>query len=440
MVRLLFYLTRRFARLAQGIASVVFSAGVVVPLVLAHVGNPVWPEWQAQTAIFNVRIVDTAAGAVIDGQTVYIKDGRIAEIGPATLHPDWPRIDARNQYLLPGLIDVHAHLQSPVEVPAGFQFGYFVASMLRNLSPQRQVYLDGGITSIRDLGGSAAQGFALRASVEQHKVLGPRLFFVGRLVTSPHGHPVSTIWQDSMTKQGAILARDEETLLAGLNDNLRSDPDAVKFVHGTIGRAREELSADLLKKGIEWASQHHLISVVHAETAQEFEDAIGAGATGVEHAAYLQQVPDSLARLVAQHRPFVDPTFGEYAMDLTMRKLSPEENLHRMDCSYESALELRNAGARIVIGTDAPMVRYGSGFHDELAHFARAGFRPAEIVQFATINNAAYLGRASELGRIAVGFRADLILTKDNPLEKLDTMRQPVWTMLDGQIVSKSKE
>jgi imidazolonepropionase-like amidohydrolase len=244
-----------------------------------------------------------------------------------------------------------------------------------------------------------------------------------------------------MAKQGAILAWDEHSLFDGLNANLTvGPPDAVKFVHGTIGRAREELSAELLAKGIQWSSEHHLISIVHVETEREFEDAIGAGATGVEHAAYLQNVSESLSTLVARNHPFVDPTFGEYEMDLTMNKLSEQTRKQQLQCSYKAVRELHDAGAQIVVGTDAPMARYGSGFHDELAHFARAGFRPAQILAFATIYNAAYLGRGSELGRVAIGYRADLILTRDNPLEKLDTLRRPVWTMLDGQVVSSSTQ
>src|SRR5262249_35563906 len=333
------------------------------------------------------------------------------------------------QYLLPGLIDVHTHLQSPVEVPSGFQVGYFFKSMLGDYSPQRKEYLASGITSIRDLGGDAARGFDLRAQIDHHKILGPRLFFVGRLVTSPKGHPVSTIWQASMAKQGAILAWDEGSLLDGLNANLMAGPpDAVKFVHGTIGRAKEELSADLLARGIRWATEHHLISIVHVETEQEFEDAIAAGATGVEHAAYLQNVSESLLKLVSRNHPFVDPTFGEYEMDLTMNKASEPVRSRQLQCSYKAVRDLYDAGAQIVVGTDAPMARYGSGFHDELAHFVRAGFRPDQILAFATVNNAAYVGRGSELGQVAVGYRADLILTRDNPLETLDTLRRPVWT------------
>jgi imidazolonepropionase-like amidohydrolase len=435
LVRLLFYLTRRLPRLAAGSSSIVFVTGMVAPLVVMSTGRLTWPDPQNLVAITGARIVDTAAGQIIDGQTVYIKDGRIMEIGSDSRHREWPRLDARGQYLLPGLIDVHTHLQSPIEIPAGFQPRYFFESMLRDYAPQLEEYLTSGVTSVRDLGGSAAKGFDLRAQIQQHKMLGPRLFFVGRLVTSPHGHPVSTIWDASIAQQGAILAWNEQTLLNGLNHNLEAGPDAVKFVHGTIGRAKEELSADLLSKGIRWTKDRRLISVVHVETEREFIDAVSAGATGVEHAAYLQGISTALAELVTQKRPFVDPTFGEYERDLAMSKVPREAMDRQLDCSYKAARELSKSGAQMVIGTDAPMVRYGAGFHDELAHFVRAGFRPDEVLAFATVNNAAYLGKAEELGRIAAGFRADLILTRDNPLVNLNTLRRPVWTMLDGQVV-----
>jgi hypothetical protein len=183
--------------------------------------------------------------------------------------------------------------------------------MLGDYSPQRQEYLASGVTSIRDLGGDASKGLGLRTEIETHRVLGPRLFFVGRLVTSPKGHLVSTICQASMAKQGAILAWGERSLLDGLNSNwVGGPPDAVKFIHGKIGRAKEELRADLLAKGIRWASEHHLISIVHAEMETEFVDAIAAGATGVEHAAYLKNVSASLSSIVAQNHPFVDPSIS----------------------------------------------------------------------------------------------------------------------------------
>ena len=442
LVVLRFYLTTwRTARWTLIGSTCVFAAGVFAPFYLTAATSLNWPAREGnRLVITGAHIVDAASNRIVDGQNVYVDDGRIVEIGPQSAHPDWPRIEAHGRYLTPGLIDVHTHLQSPMEMPAGFRFGYFVKSMMGDYGLQRSAYLASGVTSVRDLGGSAEASFHLRAEILAKKTLGPRLFAVGRLVTSPHGHPVSTIWPGALSRSGAILATDERSLLEGLDRNFaEGPPDAVKFIHGTIGRAKEELSAELLARGIRWADEHGLISVVHAETAAEVEDAIGAGATGVEHTAYLQNVPDSLVALVSQRRPFLDPTFGEFEMSLRMNKVAADEKAREMRLSYRSVREFSRAGARIVVGTDAPMVSFGSGFHDELAHFARAGFAPAEILTFATVNNAAYLGCAGELGEIATGYRADLILTQANPLDDLGTLRQPVWTMLDGQIVATGK-
>jgi enamidase len=340
---------------------------------------------------------------------------------------------------MPGLIDVHTHLQTPIEIPEGFRFFYFLRSIITNYSPQRQAYLANGVTTVRDMGGSARKSFQMRERINRRKIPGPRLFSVGWIVTSPQGHPVSTIWPASISREGAILAQDEKTLIEGLNRNLADAPDAVKFIHGTIGRAPEKLSADLLTKGIRWANDHQLMTIVHVETPHEFETAIRAGATGVEHAAYLQEVPQSLRDMVSAARPFVDPTFGEFEIALILDKTAPSAVRTSLERSYESLRQLHRAGARIVIGTDAPMTHYGSGFHNELQHFLRAGFDRREILEFATVGNAAYLGKARELGRIEPGYRADLILTRDNPLEKLETLRHPVWTMVEGQIVASGR-
>jgi signal transduction histidine kinase len=235
MVLLLSYLTKgRTARWALGTAVVALAAGIVAPLYLTAAASPHWPRIESSHAVITgARLVDASSNRIAEGQNVYIQNGRIETISPEPLHPDWPRIEARGRYLLPGLIDVHTHLQSPVEVPAGFKAGYFTKSVMGNYGLQRSAYLASGVTSVRDLGGPAEAGYRLRSEILQKKTLGPRFFTVGRLVTSPHGHPVSTIWSASVSRQSAILATDERTMLDGLDRNFADGPpDAVKFVHG----------------------------------------------------------------------------------------------------------------------------------------------------------------------------------------------------------------
>ena len=389
--------------------------------------------------IVGARIVDIAGNQILPaGKNIHIENHRLVDIVDAAADAsDWPKIDAGGNFLLPGLIDVHSHPRSPIRgILLPFDFRFFLETLFADCAPQRRAYLENGITSVRDDGGSAARAYHLRAALQQHALLGPRLFVVGRLVTSPHGHPISTIWPASLSRAGAILASDSASLLSGLEKNYDDGPpDAAKFIYGTIGIAKERLRADLLEQGIAWAKTKGLISVFHAETTEELTDAARAGATGIEHVASVETLPDDLVHLLVEKRPFVDPTFGEFDTAMQLRKVNDADRATQLRQKYQFLRRINDAGIRLTVGTDAPLVAYGTGFHDELAQFTKAGFSPAEILRFAILNNADYLGRGDSLGKIAPGFLADLILVRENPLQNISALRTPIWVMLDGQIV-----
>lgn len=449
LVYFLYLLTRRgrrMARITVGLAAALFVAGLAAPLIArAKADRYTWPQGKTVSGGVNItgaRLVDTSAGQILDGRNVHVKAGRIVEIVDAASDTSsLPKLDAGGLYLLPGLMDVHTHLQAPIRsVMAPFDLGYFVDSLFSDYGPNRRAYLEAGVTTVRDLGGPAAKCFQLRAALENHDLLGPRLLCAGRLVTSPHGHPVSTIWTPSISRQGAILASDSASLISGLEENYAAGPpDAAKFIYGTIRRAPERLRADLLEQGIAWAKSKHLISVVHAETTEEVTEAVRAGATGVEHIASIESLPDDLIPLMLQKKTFADPTFGEFDAALALGGVNAAERARRIQEKYGFIRRMAAAGVPLVIGTDAPLLTYGAGFHDEMKHYMQAGFQPAEILRFTTENNAAYLGRANELGKIAQGYRADFVLARGNPLQNLDTLRKPVWVMLDGEIVAREK-
>jgi enamidase len=319
-------------------------------------------------------------------------------------------------------------------VEAGFDYGYMLNCFFSCYAPHRKEYLENGITAIREDGGPAAQAFALRAAIANHRLLGPRLFAVGRLVTAPHGHPVATIWKafPALARNGAILADSQHSLVRGLEKNYREGPpDAVKFIYGTIGLAPERLSPEFLRAGIAWSTEHHLISVVHAETTDEMSLAVADGATGVEHVASIDTLPESLLDLIRTRRPFLDPTFGEYETALKLRHVDEAGRAELLRQKLQFARQIYQAGGVLVTGTDAPLVAYGAGLHDEFKYFREAGFSPAEILTFDTINNSAYLGAADHLGRIEVGYDADMILPRKNPLLDLSTLRAPEWALRD---------
>lgn len=442
-VLVLYFLTRRgrtLMRITSWLVYLGFAAGLLAPVVYSlGVDRYKWPEPSAQRVnIVGARLVDISRNQILEGKNVHVGNHHIVAIVDAAGDAsDWPKVNAAGNFLLPGLIDVHVHLQSPLRSILGpFDFKFFLETLFADCAPQRRAYLENSVTSIRDDGGSAAHAYHLRAALQRHALLGPRLFVVGRLVTSPHGHPVSTIWTPQLSRDGAILASDSTSLISGLEKNYAAGPpDAVKFIYGTIGIAKEKLRPDLLEEGIAWSKKRGLISVVHAETTDEVTEAARAGATGIEHVASMETLPDDLVHMLVEKRSFVDPTFGEFDAALQLRNVNEADRTKLLQEKYKFIRRLNEAGVRLTVGTDSPLVPYGTGFNDELAQFSRAGFSSDEVLRFVTLNNAEYLGKADSLGQIAPGFLADLVLVRENPLRNLATLRSPVWVMLDGQIV-----
>ena len=442
-VALLLSLTRsrRLRAVTTWLVAVLFVAGILAPIVYtARVDRYRPPALRSTGAnIVNARLVDPVNDQIIDGFDVHVSNGRIIELVNAAGDPSqFPKIDAGGQYLLPGLIDVHVHLQAPIRsILAPFDFKFLVESMFSDYAPHRRALLENGVTTVRDCGGPAERAYQMRGNLQAGRLLGPRLFVVGRLVTSPHGHPVSTIWDAETSRQGAILAHDSASLMEGLQQNYDAGPpDAAKFIYGTIGRAKEKLDSRLLEEGIAWAKSKNLISVVHAETADEVTEAARAGATGIEHVASNETLPDELVSLLLEKKTFVDPTFGELNTALALRNIPEAQRKGVLRQRYQLIRKLQQAGVPLAIGTDAPLVPYGTGLHDEFDAFLEAGFSPAQILTFDTVNNAAYLGKSDVLGRIAQGYDADLLLVKENPLQNIETLRKPTWVMLSGRIVA----
>lgn len=183
----------------------------------------------------------------------------------------------------------------------------------------------------------------------------------------------------------------------------------------------------------------HLISVVHIGGPQEAIEAVEAGATGIEHFATIQSLPDTLVAGIVAYRTFADPTFGELRIARRLAGRTAGEIERELRQKYEFVRRAYGAGALLTVGTDAPLVPFGTGFEDELAEYAKAGFTPAQILVFATRNNAAYLGKPGDLGKIASGYASDIVAVSENPLNDLRALHKPLWVMLAGQIVVGAK-
>jgi enamidase len=430
----------RLARTARAIAIIIAVLGAAAPFVVFAATDRMPPHSGAVARIRNARVVDPVDGLLTGLQDVVITNGMIARIEAAGSHrfesENGQALDAHGSYLVPGLIDVHVHLQVPAPSMDSFSIGYAAAEVYGDYRDHRLQLLANGITSVRDIGGAAAVSERLRQALRNGRLAGPRLFTVARLITSPGGHPVTTIWPATLAAAGAIEAGDRTRMLREIqSDFARFHPDALKVIDGTIGRARTRLPEHLLAAAVHAASEYGVPSIVHVERASEVWPAVRAGASGIEHVASVTEWPDGLLDALHDRQPFVDPTFGEYRLLLRRNGRSAIQIEDALATAYGNIKRLADAGVPIVAGTDAPLVPYGAGLHDELHELERAGLTPAAILRIATVSNAAYLGHQHDLGRVAPGFRADLVLVSQNPLGRLATLRRPLWTMVGGVLM-----
>jgi hypothetical protein len=150
----LFFLVRRdntTRRITCWLAAAVFAIGLAAPIIYAaKTDHYIWPKTHsAQLNITHARIVDATNNRIIEGLDVHVENGRIVALVEAAADAsNWKAIDAGRQYLVPGLIDVHTHLQAPVRsVLAPFDFLFLVDSLFSDYAPQRRAYLENGVTT-----------------------------------------------------------------------------------------------------------------------------------------------------------------------------------------------------------------------------------------------------------------------------------------------------
>jgi imidazolonepropionase-like amidohydrolase len=398
------------------------------PLVLeeaARVGlDSITPRVEAKPlAIVGADVLDVKTGAMHEDATVLIRGGRIESMGYATLPipEDAERLDARGLTLLPGLWDMHAHLKQVEWLPA---------------------YLASCVTTVRDLGNETEFLVTLREGLAARPATGPRVLAAGFIDATPaEGAPYTSVVADS-PEQGRARVRQYQA--AGF--------DSIKVWSNVSGEALSAIANEAHSLGLEVTG--------HVPLSLTLEDAIARGLDQVDHVGY---VTDALSRgnvleTLRTKRIVVDPTLvvNRYA---TRPQTSPlasyepcaewmpkelvdmwsafgvaPEEAAAAETSFERSLEtvrrLHDGGVQIVAGSDQGLP--GCTLLLEIELYVRAGIGNLDAIRAATLVPARVMGLDGELGAIAPGMRADLILVDGNPLKDIRSLRYLRRVIRDG--------
>jgi imidazolonepropionase-like amidohydrolase len=423
-------------------------------------------------AFVNVNIIPMDRERVLRDHTVIVRDGRIIEVGPAekTKAPAGAlRVDGRGKYLMPGLVDMHAHLFSDDAFPdrlAGDELAIMLAS---------------GVTTARLMIGTP-EHLVLRERVAKGELLGPTIY-----AASPQlaGRSFGQVFN------GRVVTTPEEARRA-VRDFKAAGYDFIKLtffisrpVYDAVIEAAREAGIRVighvdpqvgLRRALEAGQQiEHLDGYLEAVLADDAP--IKASVSGVnvwrmpnwESLDYIDERKIAeVAAATAKAKVWTCPTltflklaFGTGQGDEEIRtrpdyRFIPERLREEMavprqrfwssppaEKRREQFVRVRNrlvkaiydAGGRVMAGSDAPewFLLYGYTLHREVKSLVEAGLTPYAALEAATHNPAEFLRALDTLGTVERGKRADLVLLEANPLENIANAERRVGVMVRGR-------
>jgi imidazolonepropionase-like amidohydrolase len=419
----------------------------------------------------NVRIFDAPHAKVESGQwDVVLRDGRIATIArPGVAAAGLVEIDGAGGTLLPGLVDVHAHVGSSSGPPSE-------ATKLPDLQGNLAAFLYAGVTTALDLGALTPAIFATRDAVAKGTTLGPRLYTAGPVFTAPGGHPAEVLrawlpwylrWYVLPRATREVATPDEAT--RAVVDLLPAHPDILKIA--VDAGATEDVPAFTLETISAIARAGHAGSVrtiAHIGSSAEALLAVRGGIDALAHEPWRDALsPEAVEAIAAAHVPVVVTLAGWDVASMPRKSVADFLPIEREVASAalvasllapqpppdpamaaflrvaaaghearrENVAKLRAAGVRVLAGSDAcnPGSLPGAGLHREIEKLVDAGMTPAEALRAATWDNARFLaGESADFGEVAEGKRADLVVVAGDPTIQIRDLGRITQVILGG--------
>jgi imidazolonepropionase-like amidohydrolase len=410
----------------------------------------------------NVTVIH--AGALLDrpGQkprgnaTVFIENGKISDVrdGFADAPAGARVVDLKNQFVLPGLIDMHVHLYSegdPLKQRLegqrrDFEDGVLIAAR------HARITLEAGFTTVRDLGGEPRGIATLRDFINAGELPGPTIVPAGRMISVASGHGDVNGLNRRNTEAGR---KDADNVCNGVDEcreavrnQILQGADVIKFAatggvgSDVAGGLARQMFEDEMRAVIETAKSFGRKTAAHAHGKDGIDTALRAGVDSIDHGSFID---DQTIALFKERGAYLVPTMMApiAALEQARRGDRPPASLAKAEEAAAAMLESHKraikAGVKIAFGTDSGVSKHGLNAQ-EFKLMVDAGMTPTAAIHAATVAAADLLGRSANIGTLEKGKDADIIAVSGNPLEDVTrlenvgfVMRRGVVHKLDGQ-------
>lgn len=418
----------------------------ILSLCLAAAG---WSAAHAADVVITAdRLLDVKSGRMIQDPEILVRDGKVVSLKPdakTPAAPDATRIALPGMTLLPGLIDMHVHLDADPTYGGykGLEYNDRFWSALAVTHAGKT--LDAGFTTIRNLGASDWNDVGLGQAIAAGKVRGPRIVPAAWSFGATGGHCDSTYFPPSMDEKNPYNADSPDEGRKSVRTLRKYGAQVIKIcaTGGVFSRntepGQQQMNLAEMRAVVEEAHQWGLQVAAHAHGAAGIKDAIRAGVNTIEHASLIDDEGIALAK---KHGAWLsmDIYNGTYTAAEGKKNGVLEDNLRKdrevTELQRQNFRKAHAAGVKMVFGTDAGVHPHG-GNAKQFAVMVQYGMTPLQAIQAATVNAAEALAR-KDVGVVEPGRYADMVAVKGDPTADVTLLEAPAAVILGGALVKGS--
>lgn len=402
---------------------------------------------QAATVVTADRMLDVTTGRYLDHPAILIgDDGKIQQIGSLAsmqLPAGAAHIDLPGETLLPGLIDMHVHMNSLAEI-GGYEGLKYTDSFWAAIGPYNaRKDIDAGFTTVRNVGSGDFDDVGLKQAIDGGWIVGPRIIPATYLLGATGGHCDDTNGlPPSLEKPGPNIVTSPDEAREKVRWVHKHGAEVIKIcatggvfsLGDSVGA--QQLTYDEMKAIADEAHMLGLRVAAHAHGDAGIHDAILAGIDTIEHASLASDATIQLAR---QHGTWFDMDIynDDYILATGTANGTEQESLDKERMigreQRETFRRAVKAGVKMIFGTDAGVYPHGDNAR-QFAKMVQWGMTPLQAIQAATSNASEALGR-SDVGVIAPGRYGDLVAVRGDPLRNVALLEHVDAVVKGGALV-----